>query len=100
MVAARLSAVDLGRAAEFAEGDDQRRVEQAAAVEILDQGGDGVSKAVNVLVALEDAGVMVPSAIVERDERYARLDQAAGEQGALAERVAAVGVAHVVGLDR
>ena len=48
--------------------------------------------------AAEDVGVVVPAAVVERDERHAGLDQPPGEQGPLAEAVAAVGVADLVGL--
>ena len=41
--------------------------------------------------------MVVPAAFVERDERDARLDQPAGQQEPLAERVAAVGVADASG---
>ena len=51
-----------------------------------------------MLVCLEDADMMVPSPLVEGDERHAGLDQAAGQQAPLAEGIPAVGVADHVGL--
>src|SRR6478672_3713127 len=49
---------------------------------------------------LEELRVVVPPAIVERDEWYAGLDQPAGKQGSLAEGGAAVPVTNRDGLPR
>ena len=43
--------------------------------------------------AVPDLRVMVPAAVVDRDEPHAALDQPAGQQAALPERVAAIAVA-------
>ena len=43
--------------------------------------------------ALENLGVVVPAAVVDRHEAHAVLDQPPGQQAALAERVAAIALA-------
>ena len=99
--------VDLRRAAELAHGDDQGRVQQAAVVQVVEQGREGPVEhpAVAVLHDLEVAVVHVPAAVarvlgpldvrapVDLDERDARLDQPAGDQAALAEAVRPVRLA-------
>ena len=91
--------VDLGCAAELAQGDHQRRIEQPALVQILDQRRDRDSNAaMRFLQRLEEVDMMVPSAFVEGDERHAGLDQPPGEQRPLAEPVPTVTIADLVGL--
>src|SRR5262245_31189314 len=104
VVLAAGAVVDLGRAAELAHRDDQRRVEQAAPVQVLEQGRQGAVEhpAVAVLHDGEVAVVHIPAAVavildrldmaapVDLDEGLARLDQPAGDQAALAERMRAV----------
>ena len=69
-------------------------VEQAAGFEVFDEGGDGgVEDGEDAMHAGVEAGVPVPAAVGEGDETGAGLDEAAGEQGALAPGVAAVAVA-------
>src|SRR5437870_11396756 len=41
---------------------------------------------------------MVPAAVVQRDERHPRLDEPPRQKGALAERIAAISVAHALRL--
>ena len=93
MVAA-VAAFGDGRAAELAAPDDGGFVEQAAALEVADQGGGGLvhvgAAAAEVLV---DAAVIVPrlaGAVVDVDGAHAALDQAAGEQAAVGEGGGAV----------
>ena len=88
--------VDRGRAAEFAPGDHQRRVQQAALFQVLDQGGVGTVPARQEAAPLgiESQHVGVPPAQVDRDQPHAGLDQPPGQQNALApgRRAAALGV--------
>ena len=79
------------RAAEFAAPDDQRGIEQAALLEVLDQAGVG---AVDLLhLDREDGGnvlagadaVMVPAPVVELHEAHAAFDQPAGQQTVVGE---------------
>src|SRR6187455_1027275 len=68
-------------AAKFAPPDDQRFVEQAAVLQILDEGGGG---AVHVAALAADlageAAVLVPAAVHELDEADAALRHLAGQQ--------------------
>ncbi len=98
----------LRAAAEFAEGDDERFVEEATFVEIRDEGGKAAIEHGGGLVfhAAGEADVDIPGVVVavgdfrpdHFDDARAGFDQAAGEEAALAERVAAVAVANFVGL--
>src|SRR5689334_20741527 len=78
VVAARLLALAVGlrRAAELAHPDDQRAVEQAALLQVGDEGAHGRGRLLGVLL---DAGevvlVRVPAAQRHLDEAHARLDQ-------------------------
>ena len=107
-VVAAGAGVDLGRAAELAHPDDQGRVEQArgSARSSISVDQPASSTPLSCLTALEVLLMRVPAerlaAVDARerhlDERHAPLDQPAGEQAALAEQVAAVGVAERGGL--
>src|SRR3954469_14060307 len=101
MVAALLRG-DLRRAPELAHPDDERVVEQAALLEIGHQrapgGVEDFAEAAHVLEVLlvcvpREGAVAAGRRQADLDERYAALDQPAGEQATLAEEVAAVGVA-------
>src|SRR5262249_19526740 len=98
----------LRRAAEFAHDQQQRPSRQAALSQVVEQGGEAAVQGRQELV-LEVAKVVlvgVPGVLrrltvearADGDEFHAGLDEAAGEQQRLAERVAAVAVAHDVGL--
>ncbi len=87
------------RAAKFAHRDDERLFVEAAIDQIADQRGEGsVERRQQQLgsfggrVAVRGA-VMIPRLRVDRDERHAPLDQSPSEQSALAEFVAAIGIA-------
>ena len=94
------------RPAELAHRHHERRVEQATVDQILDQGRDRAverrDQLPGPLLGLELRGraVVVPGNAVDRHERRARLHQAAGQQGTLAEGVAAVAVSQGLGLTR
>ncbi len=96
--------VDLGRAAELAHPDDRGRCEQAARVQFGQQRSPGrVEHGAQVFDAVEIVGVRVPSNGIdaaERDfhKRYALFDQSPREQATLAEAIASVRRADVVGL--
>ena len=94
--------VDLGRAPELAEAEDEGRVEQAAPVQVEDQRRQSLVevRAFVALKGLEDVRVVVPPAAVAGDERDAGLDEPPRQQQALAEVVAAVEVARAVGFLR
>ena len=72
------------RAAEFAAPDDQRLVEQTAALEILEQPRDRpIHRAASLSVVCLDVAVCVPlaaRAAVDLHEPDAALDQPAGQQ--------------------
>ena len=93
VVAARALGVFGGRlAAELAAPDHQRLVEQAAALQILEQAGDRLVGAAGVVgVVLVQVAVGVPVVVVvgaagiELDEAHAALDQPPGQQAAAAE---------------
>ena len=89
--------VDLGRAPELAKQQHQRAVELAAVVKVVDQrrhaGVDPLDFFPERL--LENVAVMIPAAVVNRDERHADPGQAASQQQALAEVVPAVAIANL-----
>ena len=95
MVAAGALGVLGGRLpAELAAPDDQRLVEQAALLQVLEQAGDRLVGVAGVLgVVLDDVAVGVPVVVVvgaagvELDEAHAALDQPAGQQALAAEVV-------------
>ena len=61
--------------------DDQRFVQQAALLEVLDQGGDRLIGHARVERQLAiDVFVVIPRGVENVDEPHAALDQAAGEQ--------------------
>ena len=99
-----VAAVALGhrRAAELAAPDDQRVVEHAALLQVLDQrrrAAWSTSLAVPAM-SLLDVAVVVPVAVVELDEPHAALGQPAGQQAVGRERavgpLGAVQVEHVL----
>ena len=90
---------DLRRPAELTHHHHEGGVEQAAVIEVLNEGGDHLLEISSLpLERGEDVRVMVPAAVVDGHKRDPRLDQSAGQQGLLTEGVAAVGVADGVGL--
>ena len=91
--------VDAGRPAEVGQQRHQRRLQQAALVQVVQQGGQAaVQRRQPLLQAGEDLGVVVPAVVVHGDEGHARLDQPPGQQAALAQARPAVGVADPVRL--
>ena len=99
MVAAVAALLDLRRAAELAHPHDQRRVEQAAVLQVGHQRRPGgVERRAEGLHLVEVVLVRVPAAEGDLDEGHVALDQAAGQEAALAELVAAVAVAQRRGL--
>ena len=85
MIAARIL-VHLGVRPNSPERQDQGVIEQPAFVEVADQPGDALVELLHEVAAerLEDLGVMVPAAVVDRDETDAHFHQTPGEQHALA----------------
>ena len=87
-------ALGAGRAAELGAPDDERVVEQAALLEVLEQAGDRqVDLRRELAVVGLDAGVRVPgaaaaAAVEDLHEAHAALDQPPGRQAQLAERLA------------
>jgi len=80
-----------GRAAEFAAPDDERVFEEAALLEVEDEGGAGLIdvEADFLEVAVQifaGAAVAVPVGVIELDEADAALDQSAGEEAVDGER--------------
>src|SRR4029078_8091510 len=92
----------LRAAAEFAEGADQRLVEEAPLIEVADQSRKaGVEHRRRLLLhPVGQAGMDIPRVFVsigdlrpnDFDHAGAGFDKAAGEEAALSERVAAVAV--------
>jgi len=99
-MAAAASGVELRGAAELGGDHDEGRVEHAVAFEVLEERGEGLIEVLDQEVLVPLAVVVgVPAAAVEEvqivgdlDEADAGLDEAAGEEAALAE-LAAVGLA-------
>lgn len=104
---ATASGIDLGRAAEFGEAGDHGVVEHAALEQVLDEGAvalvihrrDDVAHAFDAREGL--GAVDVPGDLAEDgdegvhgDKTHATLDEATGEQAALAEAVQTVALAH------
>ena len=78
------------RAAELAAPDDERVVEQAALLQVVDQRGAGLVDVAALrrqmlLQVLGRAAVVVPVGVVELHEPHAALDQPAGEQAVAGE---------------
>src|SRR4051812_15272762 len=74
------AAFGAGSAAEFAGPEDQRRVEQAALLEIHQKCRDGsIRLAGEGRVIAEKIGVSVPEGEAQLHEAHAALDEAAGE---------------------
>ena len=104
-------AVDLRRAAEFADRHDQRFIEQAALVQVFDQGrkADVELRAQHIFQPVGVLGVRIPQRIIDgvvarlarplhMHQPHARLDQPPGQQHALPPAVAAVALANFVRL--
>ena len=99
IVIASVAALREGGAAEFAHPHDQRAVEQPAAFEIAQQGGDGFVDGFGVfLVTALEAAVLIPAIAVaagagQLNKAHAALDKAPGNQavaakgGRVAERI-------------
>jgi hypothetical protein len=86
--------VDRRSAAELAHPDDERVVQPAAVLQVGQQRGERrVERLAERLDLVEVLGVRVPAVEAHFDEGHPALDQPAGEQAALAEAGAAVGVA-------
>ena len=87
-------------AAEFAAPDDQRVVEHAALLQVLDQRGRGLVGVAALRRQLaRDAFVMVPAHVIELDEAHAALGQAAGENavGGVGAGLARIGAVQLEG---
>src|SRR5205814_2158944 len=92
-----------GAAAEFADADDERLAEQAAVVEVGDEGGEaGIEHGGGLAAhAVGQSGMHIPGMIVgigdlgpvDLHDAGAGLDKAAGQEEALAEGVFAVALA-------
>ena len=84
-------------AAEFAAPEDQRVIEEAALLEVVDQGGRGLVDVFGAhLHAVVEVAVQVPGAVVELDHAHAAFGESAGHQavrgeGAVADFLDAVG---------
>ena len=90
-VVASAAVVDARGAAELAEDHHERLAEQAVGLEVADERGEGgIHGGAVVPHRVEDAAVVVEAAAVDLHEAHARLDEAAGEQGAAAELGVAV----------
>ncbi len=87
VVGGRQLALAVDGPAEFAAPDDQRVVEQAALLEVRDEGG---RRLIGVAALAGDLGgqvrVLVPAAVEELDEPHAALGQPAGQQAVGGER--------------
>ena len=79
MVAA-VQRVDVRRASELARPGDKRRIEQAAALEILEKAGDGLVDGPRVVrVTLAEIAVLVPGLVEDLHEAHPALDHPARE---------------------
>src|SRR4029078_12676440 len=94
VIAARVF-INLWCASELAERDDQRALQEPAAVQVRDESAPALVELLHDLAfaGLEEAAVMVPAAVVHGHERNSDFHQPAGEQHALAEGVAAIKIA-------
>src|SRR5262249_36462962 len=93
-------ALSIGGAAELAAPDDESGIQEAARLQVLDQGGDRLIDIANLPArAADDVGVLVPAAVEKLHETDAALDQAPREQGLAGEGagVSHVGAVHVDG---
>ena len=91
-------ALRVDRPAELAAPDDQRVVEQAALLQVLDQGGRGLVGVVALAAdLLGQVAVLVPAHVIELDESHAALGQPAGQQaiGGVAAGLVHVGAVQV-----
>ena len=80
-VVAAAGGVDLRRAAELGVDHDEGGIEQAAFVEVADEGGVGLVEIGHLgAVGALDIVVVIPAAVGERDETHAGFDEAAGDQ--------------------
>src|SRR5262249_21188714 len=97
VVIAAGTGIDPRRSAELTHPDDQSFVEHAALFQIADQSGE---RRVHLFAEGLDPGevvlVRIPAAGRYLDERDAALDQAPGQQTALAEWVAPVPIADII----
>ena len=98
VVAAVVAALDHRRAAELAAPDDQRVVEQAALLQVLDQrraGLVGVARS-SFFRSADEVAVLVPRLVEDLHEPHAPLDQPAGQQAVVGERrLARLGAVHL-----
>ena len=92
--------VDLWRPAKFTQHHNERVVEQAALIEILDQRGQALIEPLDVIapIGFEDFRVMIPAAVLDRDETHAHGNQSAREQQALPKIISPVSVPNRIGL--
>src|SRR5262245_12624358 len=93
------AAADVGRAAELGEAVDERAVEEAAVLEV---GQEAREAGVHALGERLHGGVLVlvrgPAAEDDLDDRDAGLEEAAGDDAALAEGALAVELRHRIGI--
>src|SRR5688500_11512929 len=102
MVAAVGGGIDgslhVGRAAEFAAPDDERVLEKATLLEVLEQCGRWlVSKGRLPFEAIDQFGVMVPVPMIELHEADAPLDHSPGEEAVASVRTGPLHVGAVTG---
>ena len=102
VLTAAIGLVDPRRAAELANPDHERLVEQAAAVEVFQQGREALvgRRHQTILQMVEIFAVGVPEVLsvvvpVDRHQPDARFDQAAAQQEALTMNVPAVAIAQL-----
>src|SRR2546421_5715976 len=75
------SALRINGAAEFAAPDYERVVQEAALLEVLDQGGRGLVRVAALLGdVFRQVAVLVPTHVVELHEAHIALDQSPGQQ--------------------
>ena len=86
IILAGQAALRIDRPAELSAPDDQRIIEHAALLEVLNQGGRA---AVGVVALVPEGGgqvaVLVPAAMQDLDDAHASFDQPARQQGAVGE---------------
>src|SRR5690606_34149923 len=70
-----------GRAAEFAAPEDEGVLEEAALLQVLDEGGGRlVDELADAAHAIVEVAVVVPTAVIQLDETHAAFREPAGEQ--------------------